>query len=72
LIERLTLIERLIDRSGPADSGAGARMSRLEIADLCARLVRPETLCDHLEDARNDREKYRELTDRIRIEQTVW
>jgi hypothetical protein len=43
-------------------------MELLNVPDLCARLDRLRTLCDQLEGAQTEPEKYRTLVARIRVE----
>jgi hypothetical protein len=43
-------------------------MRQLDTPDLCARLDRMKWLCDRLEEAQDDRDKYRQLVHRIHVE----
>jgi hypothetical protein len=43
-------------------------MEKLDTPDLCARLDSMKTLCDRLEAAQDQPQKYRELVELIRIE----
>ena len=43
-------------------------MSRLHIPDICAHLDRLKRLCDRLEKAQSDEQRYRELAFEIRME----
>lgn len=43
-------------------------MSRLDIPDICAHLDRLKRLCDRLEKAQSDEERYWELATKIRAE----
>ena len=43
-------------------------MSRLDIPDICAHLDRLKRLCDRLEEAQTDEQRYRELAGKIRAE----
>ena len=43
-------------------------MTRLDIPDICAHLDRLKRLCDRLEKAQSDEQRYRELATRIRAE----
>ena len=43
-------------------------MARLDIPDICAHLDRLKRLCDRLEKAQSDDERYRELSAQIRAE----
>jgi hypothetical protein len=43
-------------------------MARLDIPDICAHLDRLKRLCDRLEKAQSDDERYRELTVQIQAE----
>ena len=43
-------------------------MSKLDIPDICAHLDRLKRLCDRLEKAQSDEERYRELATQIRLE----
>ena len=43
-------------------------MSKLHIPDICAHLDRLKKLCDRLERAQSDEQRYRELAFQIRVE----
>jgi hypothetical protein len=43
-------------------------MDKLDTPDLCARLDTLKGLCDRLEDAQDDPERYRKLVEKIRTE----
>ena len=43
-------------------------MTNLNTPDLCAQLDRLKDLCDRLEEAQGDPERYRDLVRRIRVE----
>ena len=43
-------------------------MSKLDIPDICAHLDRLKRLCDRLEKAQSDEQRYRELCSQIRAE----
>jgi branched-subunit amino acid aminotransferase/4-amino-4-deoxychorismate lyase len=43
-------------------------MSKLDIPDICAHLDRLKRLCDRLEKAQSDEQRYRELAMQIRLE----
>jgi hypothetical protein len=43
-------------------------VGKLDTPDLCARLDTMKTLCDELERAQDDPERYRRLVDKIRRE----
>ena len=43
-------------------------MSRLDTPDFCAHLDRLKALCDRLEKAQKNEQRYRELMRRIRVE----
>jgi hypothetical protein len=46
-------------------------MSQLHIPDICAHLDRLKRLCDRLEKAQSDEQRYRELASQIRAETEV-
>ena len=43
-------------------------MGKLDIPDVCAHLDRLKRLCDRLEKAQSDEQRYRELASQIRAE----
>jgi hypothetical protein len=43
-------------------------MSKLDIPDMCAHLDRLQRLCNQLEKAQSDEQRYRELSSRILAE----
>lgn len=43
-------------------------MARLYVPDICAHLDRLKRLCDRLERAQSDEQRYREITAQIRAE----
>jgi hypothetical protein len=43
-------------------------MSKLDIPDICAHLDRLKRLCDRLEKAQSDEQRYRQLATKIRAE----
>ena len=43
-------------------------MSKLDIPDICAHLDRLKRLCDRLEKAQSDEQRYRQLAMKIRAE----
>lgn len=43
-------------------------MSKLDIPDICAHLDRLKRLCDRLERAQSDEQRYRELATKIQAE----
>ena len=43
-------------------------MAKLHVPDICAHLDRLKRLCDRLEKAQSDEQRYRELTAQIRAE----
>ena len=46
----------------------GEKMPKLDIPDICAHLDRLKRLCDRLEKAQSDEQRYGELTAQIRAE----